>query len=114
MISFCIDRLVFPMGLVRTKGIGKTREEGNEEEEEEEESDPGRARWFAYSPLHNPVAVIHHASAVVSVPVGRGDAKCSGAANTHAHTHTQRIVRYPVCVASTRAILHADGRVRGG
>jgi len=86
MTSFCIDRLVLP--------VGPTGKENSKEGEGEGESDPGRARWFAYSPLHNPVAVIHHASAV-SVPVGRGDAKCSGALT--------RRRACPVCVVSTRA-----------
>lgn len=45
------------------------------------ESDPGRALWFAYSPLHNPVAVIHHASAARS-PAGR---KCNGASTQRIH-----------------------------
>lgn len=76
--SFCIDRSL-PWGLTEGR---------------EGESDPGRARWFAYSPLHNPVAVIHHVSAT-----GRGDAS----ATMHPHGTSIRVV-------STRAVLHVCGR----
>jgi len=48
----------------RSPGGAQAGKENSKVGEGEGESDPGRARWFAYSPLHNPVAVIHHASAV--------------------------------------------------
>lgn len=74
--SFCIDRLV-SLRWGPTKGqVG--------------ESDPGLAS-FAYSPLHNPVAVIHHVSAA-----GRGDAS----ATMHSHGASVRVVstRWCTCV----------------
>lgn len=78
-------------------------------------SDPGRACRFAYSPLHNPVAVIHHASAAVSA--GRG-----ASAAVHPHGASVRVVSSRAAVASKRkrekerdrhtgAMLHVRARI---
>jgi len=91
--SFC---LVPPsMEFAGDGGMARGGEEREREREREREnvSDPRQASWFAYSPLHNPVVVIHHAS-VARVLASRGDASAA----VHPHGASIRVL-------STRAAL---------